>query len=280
MRQSVCRRRLPWPANSPLSCRNSWQRAERPSRMAAFSKSCSGECRKARAHSSNRAAQGSDTAAVVGGPRPDFQRRHFAARWPSWEPCPGRSAFRRAVDQAQTRLTAVNEAVGLATMRSRASVITRSLSAASRISRSCDDPGPRFSPARLRWWLLPPYGLPTTRRCCHRLDGTSHPPRSWARPCGRAIAAATTNAVVPDSRDAIIAAGRPLRERLRHRRGARGYLAVSQGLVAVGSGDVVAARRLMEEASRIAPNEPLPFCCARRPRNCPGTARARHAASK
>jgi HemY protein len=44
---------------------------------------------------------------------------------------------------------------------------------------------------------------------------------------------------------------------LRTRRGVRGYLAVSQGLVAVGSGDVVAARKFMEEAGRIAPDEPL-----------------------
>jgi HemY protein len=44
---------------------------------------------------------------------------------------------------------------------------------------------------------------------------------------------------------------------LRTRRGVRGYLALSQGLVAVGSGDVVAARKFMEEASRIAPDEPL-----------------------
>jgi HemY protein len=44
---------------------------------------------------------------------------------------------------------------------------------------------------------------------------------------------------------------------LHTRRGVRGYLAVSQGLVAVGSGDVVAARKFMEEASRIAPGEPL-----------------------
>jgi HemY protein len=44
---------------------------------------------------------------------------------------------------------------------------------------------------------------------------------------------------------------------LRTRRGVRGYLAVSQGLIAVGSGDVRAARRHMEEANRIAPDEPL-----------------------
>jgi HemY protein len=44
---------------------------------------------------------------------------------------------------------------------------------------------------------------------------------------------------------------------LRTRRGVRGYLAVSQGLIAVGSGDVGAARKFMDEANRIAPNEPL-----------------------
>ncbi len=70
-----------------------------------------------------------------------------------------------------------------------------------------------------------------------------------------AVAAATT--MLWSLIRAIIRAPGLLRERLRHRRGARGYLAVSQGLVAVGSGDAVSARRLMEEASRIAPNEPL-----------------------
>jgi HemY protein len=44
---------------------------------------------------------------------------------------------------------------------------------------------------------------------------------------------------------------------LRARRGVRGYLALSQGLVAVGSGDVAAARKFMDEARRIAPDEPL-----------------------
>jgi HemY protein len=41
------------------------------------------------------------------------------------------------------------------------------------------------------------------------------------------------------------------------RRGVRGYLAVSRGLIAVGSGDVIAARRFTEEANRFAPDEPL-----------------------
>jgi HemY protein len=44
---------------------------------------------------------------------------------------------------------------------------------------------------------------------------------------------------------------------LRMRRGMRGYHAVSQGLVAVGSGDARAARKFANEAARIAPNEPL-----------------------
>src|SRR5262249_48084494 len=38
---------------------------------------------------------------------------------------------------------------------------------------------------------------------------------------------------------------------LRTRRGVRGYLAVSQGLVAVGSGDARAARKFSDEAKRI-----------------------------
>src|ERR1700738_2624541 len=46
---------------------------------------------------------------------------------------------------------------------------------------------------------------------------------------------------------------------LRNRRDAHGYLALSQGLIAVGSGDPVAARRLMEAANRALPEEPLTF---------------------
>jgi HemY protein len=44
---------------------------------------------------------------------------------------------------------------------------------------------------------------------------------------------------------------------LRSRRGVRGYLAVSQGLIAVGSGDARSARKYADEAGRIAPDEPL-----------------------
>ena len=44
---------------------------------------------------------------------------------------------------------------------------------------------------------------------------------------------------------------------LSHRRGVRGYLAISRGLIAVGAGDAAAAKRAANEAERIAPGEPL-----------------------
>jgi HemY protein len=44
---------------------------------------------------------------------------------------------------------------------------------------------------------------------------------------------------------------------LRNRRGAKGYLAISRGLIAIGSGDAQAARRYAQEARRLAPGEPL-----------------------
>src|ERR1700681_4107711 len=47
------------------------------------------------------------------------------------------------------------------------------------------------------------------------------------------------------------------RQQLRLRAARRGYLALSQGLIAVGSGDARAARRFADEAGRIAPGEPL-----------------------
>ncbi|MPZ38883.1 MAG: heme biosynthesis protein HemY [Rhizobiales bacterium] len=56
---------------------------------------------------------------------------------------------------------------------------------------------------------------------------------------------------------AVLRSPESLRFHLRMRRGMRGYHAVSQGLVAVGSGDVRSARRFAEEAARIAPHEPL-----------------------
>ena len=56
---------------------------------------------------------------------------------------------------------------------------------------------------------------------------------------------------------AFMALPRSVRDSLRTRRGTRGYLALSQGLIAVGSGNVIAARKFAEEASRLAPDEPL-----------------------
>jgi HemY protein len=44
---------------------------------------------------------------------------------------------------------------------------------------------------------------------------------------------------------------------LSHRRGVRGYLAISRGLVAIGAGDAAAAKRAAGEVERIAPGEPL-----------------------
>jgi HemY protein len=44
---------------------------------------------------------------------------------------------------------------------------------------------------------------------------------------------------------------------LRNRRGAKGYRAISQGLIAIGTGDVRAARKSAQEARRLAPGEAL-----------------------
>jgi HemY protein len=44
---------------------------------------------------------------------------------------------------------------------------------------------------------------------------------------------------------------------LRNRRGTKGYLAISHGLIAIGTGDVRAARKFAQDARRLAPGEPL-----------------------
>jgi len=44
---------------------------------------------------------------------------------------------------------------------------------------------------------------------------------------------------------------------LRNRRGAKGYQAISKGLIAIGSGDAHAARKQAQDARRLAPGEPL-----------------------
>jgi HemY protein len=56
---------------------------------------------------------------------------------------------------------------------------------------------------------------------------------------------------------AIVRAPDAMSRYLRIRRGVRGYRAVSQGLIAVGSGDARAAKKFTAEAVRIAPREPL-----------------------
>jgi HemY protein len=61
---------------------------------------------------------------------------------------------------------------------------------------------------------------------------------------------------------AIVRAPQTIARYRRYRRGVRGYLAVSQGLIAVGSGDARAAKRLTAEAVRIAPREPLTLLLA------------------
>ena len=47
---------------------------------------------------------------------------------------------------------------------------------------------------------------------------------------------------------------------LRNRRGTRAYEAISNGLIAVGAGDIAAARRFTAEVQRLAGREPLDFC--------------------
>ncbi len=53
-----------------------------------------------------------------------------------------------------------------------------------------------------------------------------------------------------------------LAKRWRNRRSLRAYEAISNGLIAVGSGDVAAARKLAAEVGRIAPGEPLALLLA------------------
>jgi HemY protein len=43
----------------------------------------------------------------------------------------------------------------------------------------------------------------------------------------------------------------------RHRRAAKGYLAITRGLIAIGAGDSRSARKSAEEAARLSPGEPL-----------------------
>jgi len=48
----------------------------------------------------------------------------------------------------------------------------------------------------------------------------------------------------------------------RHRRAAKGYLAVSRGLIAIGAGDLRVARKSADEAARLSPGDPLALLLA------------------
>jgi HemY protein len=71
------------------------------------------------------------------------------------------------------------------------------------------------------------------------------------------LAALAVLAVVSSIVRAIVRAPSVLAKRRRDRRGARAYQAISHGLIAVGSGDIDAARKHSSEVNRHAPDEPL-----------------------
>jgi HemY protein len=72
-----------------------------------------------------------------------------------------------------------------------------------------------------------------------------------------AAAALAVLAIVWSLVRAIVRSPTVLARRQRERRGARAYAAISDGLIAVGSGDIDAARKLSADANRLAPGEPL-----------------------
>lgn len=71
------------------------------------------------------------------------------------------------------------------------------------------------------------------------------------------LAAMTVLAIVWSILRAIVRSPVVLARLLRNRRGVRAYEAISRGLIAVGAGDLAAARKLAAEVNRIAPGEPL-----------------------
>jgi HemY protein len=72
-----------------------------------------------------------------------------------------------------------------------------------------------------------------------------------------AAAALAVLAIVWSIVRALVRSPAVLAKRQRERRGARAYAAISNGLIAVGSGDIDAARKLSAEANRLTPGEPL-----------------------
>ena len=71
------------------------------------------------------------------------------------------------------------------------------------------------------------------------------------------VAVAALTATLWSILGTIARAPSDLRRRTHARRSARGFLALSRGLIAIASGDARAARRFADEASHIAPDEPL-----------------------
>jgi HemY protein len=74
---------------------------------------------------------------------------------------------------------------------------------------------------------------------------------------GAAVALAVASALAWSIVYGILRAPAAIARYRRQRRGERGYLAVSRGLIAVGSGDARSARKFTSDAVRIAPREPL-----------------------
>ncbi len=75
--------------------------------------------------------------------------------------------------------------------------------------------------------------------------------------CAAALAAMAVLALAFSLLRAIVRSPWRLRRHLDRRRGERAYEAMSRGLIAIGAGDLVAARKHTAEAKRIAPAEPL-----------------------
>jgi HemY protein len=75
--------------------------------------------------------------------------------------------------------------------------------------------------------------------------------------CAAVLAAMVVVALLLRLVSALVRSPYILRGHLHRRRGERAYEAISRGLIAVGAGDLAAARKHMAEAKRIAPAEPL-----------------------
>lgn len=75
--------------------------------------------------------------------------------------------------------------------------------------------------------------------------------------CAAVLAAVAVVAIIWTLLSTLVRSPFVLRRHLHRRRGERAYEAISRGLIAVGAGDLVAARKHAAEAKRIAPAEPL-----------------------